>query len=100
MSWTYDLGCPTVSVSLRRQAIAGLLSGTFRRLSPMLNRWTFALLTLIGLSARVILAADATAPQSQKVLLGSPELTAGIPGKGPVTTKELEAWLAKPENHV
>lgn len=34
-----------------------------------------------------------------KVLLGSPELTAGIPGKGPLTLKQIEAWLADESNH-
>lgn len=33
------------------------------------------------------------------VLLGSPELTAGIPGEGPVSVEEVKAWLDKPENH-
>jgi cytochrome c peroxidase len=36
---------------------------------------------------------------SKKVLLGSPALTAGIPGGGPLTVGEIEAWLAKAENH-
>ncbi|MGE5193053.1 MAG: cytochrome-c peroxidase, partial [Deltaproteobacteria bacterium] len=30
---------------------------------------------------------------------GSPELTAGIPGGGPLTVDEIKAWLDKPENH-
>ena len=34
-----------------------------------------------------------------KVKLGSPELTAGIPGKGPLITEQIIAWLANPENH-
>jgi cytochrome c peroxidase len=34
-----------------------------------------------------------------KVLLGSPELTAGIPGKGPLTLKQIEAWLADDSKH-
>lgn len=34
-----------------------------------------------------------------RVVLGSPRLTAGIPGKGPVTPREIEAWLADPKNH-
>jgi len=49
--------------------------------------------------------AQAAAQDSQlkkstnKVLLGSPELTAGIPGRGPVTTAELDKWLADSRNH-
>lgn len=35
----------------------------------------------------------------QKVLLGSPDLTAGIPGKGKLTVEHIKAWLAKPANH-
>lgn len=37
---------------------------------------------------------------SAKVRLGSPELTAGIPGEGQLTLEQIKAWLAKPENHV
>lgn len=32
-------------------------------------------------------------------MLGSPELTAGIPGNGPVKLAEIESWLAEPRNH-
>jgi cytochrome c peroxidase len=35
----------------------------------------------------------------QKVLLGSPELTAGIPGEGPLTKEQIARWLANPANH-
>ena len=34
-----------------------------------------------------------------EVLLGSPELTAGIPGEGPLTAEQIQAWLEQPENH-
>jgi len=34
-----------------------------------------------------------------KVILGSPELTAGIPGEGPLKLAEIEAWLADPKRH-
>jgi cytochrome c peroxidase len=37
--------------------------------------------------------------EPQKVLLGAPELLAGIPGKGPVTVAEIENWLDDPDNH-
>jgi cytochrome c peroxidase len=43
--------------------------------------------------------APAKNAKSQKVLLGTPELTSGIPGDGPLTVEEIKAWLAKPENH-
>lgn len=34
-----------------------------------------------------------------KILLGSPSLTAGIPGRGPLTLADVEVWLADPKNH-
>jgi len=46
--------------------------------------------------------AAAVAPTSgatEKVLLGSPELTAGIPGTGPLTDEAIKAWLDNPKNH-
>jgi len=42
----------------------------------------------------------ADSKKSAKVRLGSPELTAGIPGEGQLTTEQIKAWLAKPENHI
>tara|TARA_R110002095_G_scaffold39808_1_gene36651 strand:- start:594 stop:1859 length:1266 start_codon:yes stop_codon:yes gene_type:complete len=52
--------------------------------------------------AGVVHAGDkdtASAKKSSKVLLGTPELTSGIPGKGPLSEKEIKAWLSNPENH-
>jgi cytochrome c peroxidase len=37
---------------------------------------------------------------AEKVMLGDPALTAGIPGNGKVTLAEVEEWLAQPRNHV
>jgi cytochrome c peroxidase len=34
-----------------------------------------------------------------KVILGSPRLTAGIPGDGPLKLAEIRAWLDDPKNH-
>jgi cytochrome c peroxidase len=45
------------------------------------------------------LEAAAEAQSTNQVTLGDPSLTAGIPGEGPVTVAEIEAWLGKPENH-
>jgi cytochrome c peroxidase len=53
-------------------------------------RW-LALLVTFGLGS-VAQAAD-------PVELGKANLTSGIPGKGPLTLKEIEAWLANPKNH-
>ena len=36
---------------------------------------------------------------TRKVMLGSPELTAGIPGEGPLTIEELKPGLNDPANH-
>jgi cytochrome c peroxidase len=33
------------------------------------------------------------------VVLGSPSLTAGIPGTGPLTIAQVQGWLANPTNH-
>ncbi len=42
---------------------------------------------------------DAT-KASAEVFLGSPELTAGIPGDGPLKLEQVQAWLEKSENHL
>ena len=34
-----------------------------------------------------------------KILLGSPELTAGIPGEGSLSVEDIQAWLDNPQNH-
>lgn len=43
---------------------------------------------------------ETSAAASAEVILGSPELTAGIPGEGTLATDQIKAWLEKPENHV
>ena len=47
---------------------------------------------------------DADTPASQvatdKVILGNPELTAGIPGDGDLTLEEIRTWLEDPRNHL
>jgi cytochrome c peroxidase len=40
-------------------------------------------------------AADAVS-KTEAIVLGSEELTAGIPGKGPLAIAEIKTWLAKP----
>lgn len=39
-------------------------------------------------------------PAAAAVPLGSPELTAGIPGDGPLTEEAIQQWLAVAANHV
>lgn len=43
---------------------------------------------------------ETSAAASAEVILGSSELTAGIPGEGTLATDQIKAWLEKPENHV
>jgi cytochrome c peroxidase len=47
----------------------------------------------------VTLVNQSNAADAKPVLLGSPELTAGIPGTGPLTTGQIKTWLANPANH-
>lgn len=42
---------------------------------------------------------DPPAVASTSVVLGSPELTAGVPGEGPLTVEQIKSWLAVPNNH-
>ncbi|RPI87215.1 MAG: hypothetical protein EHM42_05380, partial [Planctomycetaceae bacterium] len=42
---------------------------------------------------------SASSATSNSVVLGDPELTAGIPGDGPLTIGDIKAWLDRPENH-
>lgn len=56
----------------------------------------------VGAGPADVSAADESAAEkksSTKVMLGSPELTAGIPGEGPLTLEELKVWLDDPKNH-
>ncbi|HAH45938.1 cytochrome c peroxidase [Gimesia sp.] len=48
---------------------------------------------------RLEAAEKTSAPKSNKVMLGTAELTSGIPGKGPLTEKEIKDWLGDPANH-
>ena len=43
--------------------------------------------------------APATPQASETVLLGTGDLTSGIPGEGPLTVSEIEQWLDNPANH-
>lgn len=36
---------------------------------------------------------------TETVMLGDPSLTAGVPGSGPITLEQIDAWLANPNNH-
>lgn len=45
-------------------------------------------------------ASERSEARSEVVLLGSAELTSGIPGTGPLTTDEIRKWLDNPRNHI
>ncbi|MBL8890492.1 MAG: c-type cytochrome [Planctomycetaceae bacterium] len=42
---------------------------------------------------------DSAMKDAEPIVLGSDELTAGIPGAGPLTLAEIQVWLANAENH-
>jgi cytochrome c peroxidase len=41
-----------------------------------------------------------TSTDREQVALGDPALTAGIPGEGPITSEQVDRWLADPKNFV
>ncbi|MFM8494885.1 MAG: cytochrome-c peroxidase [Planctomycetia bacterium] len=52
-------------------------------------------------AGRSIKPDDTSAPAArEKVVLGDASLTAGVPGSGPITLAEIDAWLADPKNFV
>lgn len=59
-------------------------------------RSQLATLTLLGF---VSLGSTFSHAEAVKVLLGTPELTAGIPGEGPLTNAQITAWLDDQANH-
>jgi len=50
-------------------------------------------------TAAAIVTAEAAAP-TERVMLGDPSLTAGVPGSGPITLAEIDQWLADPKQAV
>ncbi len=46
-----------------------------------------------------VAAEPAAKAETKTILLGSPELTSGIPGEGPVTLAQAEEWLKNPDVH-
>lgn len=49
------------------------------------------------LTSLILTAGSATA--AEKVLLGTDELTSGIPGDGPLTLEQASKWFNQPRNH-
>ncbi len=65
-----------------------------------MNRMIVPLSTLTLLVFTVTLTnAQDGSPSAQTVVLGDDSLFRGIPGSGPVTQKDLAAWLSRPEIH-
>lgn len=44
-------------------------------------------------------SAEESAAPGNHVVLGDPALTAGIPGEGPLTVDQINAWINDPRNH-
>lgn len=44
-------------------------------------------------------AVEPEAATTNRIVLGGPELTSGIPGEGELTVEEIRAWLDDPRNH-
>ena len=66
---------------------------------PLTRRSLLASTWLKGLSLAAFLAVAPGWALAEKVKLPDDTLVEGIPGKGELTLKEIEAFLAKPENH-
>jgi cytochrome c peroxidase len=82
--------------------IVGIVSGCSENPAPapvpvVPQEETAALTT--ALSDGKLPASSSAAAAAKKIVLGAPELTAGIPGKGPLTVAEIDAWLGQPQNH-
>ena len=63
----------------------------------MLRSVVFSLALAALANGSLTLAADE--PARPTVMLGDPSLTAGIPGKGPLSVEQVKKWLANPANH-
>lgn len=53
----------------------------------------------MGLVLTTTMLSAADGP-TEKVTLGDPTLTSGIPGKGPLKLEDVKKWVADPKNHV
>ena len=68
-------------------------------LRPITSVLCIALLTLVACVFTNNVDAQDKSSQGE-VQLGDPSLTAGIPGKGPLTDVQISKWINNPENHV
>ena len=75
------------------------------RPAPWLIPLNFCLLSTFVAAFAILLtnptdAAEKSAPRSaNQVQLGDPRLTSGIPGEGPLTEVQIEAWTTDADNH-
>jgi cytochrome c peroxidase len=53
-----------------------------------------------GLETLTAAVAHAAGMAPETVALGDPSLTEGVPGSGPITLEQIDAWLSEPKNHV
>ncbi|MFV0442218.1 MAG: cytochrome-c peroxidase [Planctomycetaceae bacterium] len=60
---------------------------------------SFSVCVRNGMMVTLIALAPSLTVAGETVLLGSDDLTTGIPGKGSLTTAEIKTWLASPANH-
>lgn len=55
--------------------------------------------TMLCVTAAAVIGCGSQLTAGDAVLLGSDDLTAGIPGSGPLTLEQAQQWLADPANH-
>ena len=53
-----------------------------------------------GLAAVQAAVLNGSAMNPETVQLGEASLTSGVPGAGPITLEQIDAWLSDPQNHV
>jgi cytochrome c peroxidase len=53
-----------------------------------------------ALAAVQLAVLDGAAMNAETVQLGDASLTSGVPGAGPITLEQIDAWLSDPQNHV
>lgn len=73
---------------------AGMSVGLVQRLVRHLG--------LAGVASAILVAGNAQqlkAEEAETVVAGTPSLTTGIPGNGPLTQDDIKSWLANPEVH-
>lgn len=63
------------------------------------DRWRTKLKSLFAYLALLGTCLSCPATRAETVKLGTPDLTAGVPGNGPLTMEQVEKWLADQNNH-